>query len=101
MELLKRFFSATLLAITIYRAAGKTANYKAGHSQENGILSGTLPGQDVEWLLVAGGNTTQVEVVNLEGDDETSCVLAESAPQGPSISDFRKLRKILEPPPRI
>ena len=42
----------------------------------------TLPGQDVEWLLVAGGNTTQVEVVDLVG--ELSCVLAESAPQGPA-----------------
>ena len=82
MELLKRFFSATLLVITIYRAAGKMANYKAEHFHEMESFR-TLPGQDVEWLLVAGGNTTQVEVVDLVG--ELSCVLAESAPQGTAI----------------
>ena len=42
---------------------------------------GTASGQKVEWLLVAGGNTTQVEVVYLGSDYDLSCVLAESAPQ--------------------
>ena len=36
----------------------------------------------MEWLLIAGGNTTQVEIVYLGSDDdnELSCVLSESAP---------------------
>ena len=33
----------------------------------------------MDWLLVAGGNTTQVEVVDLSGG--LSCVLNESAPE--------------------
>ena len=36
----------------------------------------------MDWLLIAGGNTTQVEIVSLgtESDDEVSCVLSESTP---------------------
>ena len=36
----------------------------------------------MDWLLIAGGNTTQVEIVYLgsDNDNELSCVLSESTP---------------------
>ena len=36
----------------------------------------------MDWLLIAGGNTTEVEIVYLGSDNDSglSCVLSESAP---------------------